>query len=392
MSLLRNFIKSDLRCIWKFVFNMGWKGISGFNKFQKRKLRGEIFPAFQFISVTDDCNLACQGCWVTKGETSSSIDIQAINKIISDSKNYGSYFFGILGGEPLMYSELMNIFRVNPDCYFQLFTNGTLLTEKIAAELKKLANVTPLISLEGNETVADIRRGSNRVFQRTVRAIETATSMGLITGVAISICKSNIEMALSDEFIEMLHSRGVIYLWYYIYRPTGENPHYELALSPEDILRLRKFLVDGRTKYPLVLIDSYWGADGEPFCPAAEGLSHHINPNGDIEPCPVIQFSRDNIRDGDLKAVYENSAFLKEFKSRVNQQTHGCILMENPGWLNEFAESHQAANTSNRPGLSEELTNGCRFCSHGSCPKIPEKNWIYRIAKKRAFFGLGAYG
>ena len=392
MSLLRNFIKSDLRCIWKFVYNMGWKGISGFNKFQKRKLRGEIFPAFQFISVTDDCNLACQGCWVTKGETSSSIDIQAINKIISDSKNYGSYFFGILGGEPLMYSELMNIFRVNPDCYFQLFTNGTLLTEKIAAELKKLANVTPLISLEGNETVADIRRGSNRVFQRTVRAIETATSMGLITGVAISICKSNIEMALSDEFIEMLHSRGVIYLWYYIYRPTGENPHYELALSPEDILRLRKFLVDGRTKYPLVLIDSYWGADGEPFCPAAEGLSHHINPNGDIEPCPVIQFSRDNIRDGDLKAVYENSAFLKEFKSRVNQQTHGCILMENPGWLNEFAESHQAANTSNRPGLSEELTNGCRLCSHGSCPKIPEKNWIYRIAKKRAFFGLGAYG
>ena len=392
MSLLRNFIKSDLRCIWKFVYNMGWKGISGFNKFQKRKLRGEIFPAFQFISVTDDCNLACQGCWVTKGETSSSIDIQAINKIISDSKNYGSYFFGILGGEPLMYSELMNIFRVNPDCYFQLFTNGTLLTEKIAAELKKLANVTPLISLEGNETVADIRRGSNRVFQRTVRAIETATSMGLITGVAISICKSNIEMALSDEFIEMLHSRGVIYLWYYIYRPTGENPHYELALSPEDILRLRKFLVDGRTKYPLVLIDSYWGADGEPFCPAAEGLSHHINPNGDIEPCPVIQFSRDNIRDGDLKAVYENSAFLKEFKSRVNQQTHGCILMENPGWLNEFAESHQAANTSNRPGLSEELTNGFRVCSHGSCPKIPEKNWIYRMAKKRAFFGLGAYG
>ena len=392
MSLLRNFIKSDLRCIWKFSYNMGWKGFSGFNKFQKRKLRGEIFPAFQFISVTDDCNLACQGCWVTKGEKTSSIDIQAINKIISDSKKYGSYFFGILGGEPLMYSELMNIFRENPDCYFQLFTNGTLLSEKIASELKKLANVTPLISLEGNETVADIRRGSNRVFQRTVRAIETSTSMGLITGVAISVCKSNIEMALSDEFIELLHSKGVIYLWYYIYRPTGENPHYELALLPEDILRLREFLVNGRNKYPLVLIDSYWGADGEPFCPAAEGLSHHINPNGDIEPCPVIQFSCDNISGGDLKAVYENSAFLKEFKSRVNQQTHGCILMENPGWLNEFAESHQAANTSNRPGLSEELTNGFRVCSHGSCPKIPEKNWIYRMAKKRAFFGLGAYG
>ena len=247
MSILRNFLRSDRRCMWKFVYNMGWKGMTGFNKFQKRKKRGEIFPAFQFISVTDDCNLACQGCWVTKGEKSSTLDLTALNKIITESKKHGSYFFGILGGEPLMYSDLMNIFRSHPDCYFQLFTNGTLLTEKVAKELRQLSNVTPLISLEGNETVADIRRGSNRVFQRTVKAIETATTHGLITGVAISVCKSNIEMALSDEFIEMLHSRGVIYLWYYIYRPTGENPHYELALSQEEILRLRRFLVDGRT-------------------------------------------------------------------------------------------------------------------------------------------------
>ena len=199
-------------------------------------------------------------------------------------------------------------------------------------------------------------------------------------------------MALSDEFISMLHNRGVIYLWYYIYRPTGENPHYELVLSPDEILRLRKFLVDGRTKYPLVLIDSYWNANGEPFCPAVEGLSHHINPGGDIEPCPVIQFSCDNIRNGDLKDIYEHSSFIKNFKTEVNKTTKGCILMENPSWLAKFVIDHQAVNTSNRPDLPAQLANGCVVCSHGSCPKIPEKSWIYRIAKKRAFFGLGAYG
>lgn len=392
MSIIRNVLKSDRRCLWKFANNMGWKGVAGFSKFQKRKKRGENFPAFQFISVTDDCNLACQGCWVTKGEKSTTLDLATLNKIITDSKKHGSYFFGILGGEPLMYNELMNLFRAHPDCYFQLFTNGTLLTDKVAAELKQLANVTPLISLEGNEIVADVRRGSNRVFQRTIKAIETATGSGLITGVAISVCKSNIDMALSDEFVELLHSRGVIYVWYYIYRPTGENPHFELALSPEEILRLRLFLVEGRTKYPIVMIDSYWGANGEPFCPAAEGLSHHINPAGNIEPCPVIQFSCENIQNGDLKEVYENSTFIKKFKSEVNRQTQGCILMENPAWLAKFVTDHQSINTSNRPGLLEQLSNGNVICSHGSCPKIPEKNWIYRMAKKRAFFGLGAYG
>lgn len=392
MSLIKNVLRSDPKCLWKFAHNLGWKGLKGFNKFQRRKKRGEVFPAFQFISVTDDCNLSCQGCWVTKGDKSENIEIQDINKIITNSKKYGSYFFGILGGEPLMYKGLTTLFKSHPDCYFQLFTNGTLLSDKVAAELRKLANVTPLISLEGDELVADVRRGGNRVYERAINAIETATKHRLITGVAISVCKSNIDMALSDGFVWQLHDRGVIYLWYYIYRPSGENPHYELALSPDEITRLRKFLVGGRTKYPMVLIDSYWDANGNPFCPAVEGLSHHINPSGNIEPCPVIQFSCDNIQTSDLKTVYEQSSFLKDFKTGVWQQTKGCILMENPAWLAKFAADHQAINTSNRPNLSQQLTDGLVVCSHGSCPVLPEKSWAYRMAKKRAFFGLGAYG
>ena len=159
MSLLKNVLRTDHRCLRKFIFNFGWKGLIGFQKFQKRKKKGEIFPAFQFISVTNDCNLNCQGCWVSRGEKSESLDITKIHKIINDSKKYGSYFFGILGGEPLMYKSLLDIFKAHPDCYFQLFTNGTLLNDKIAEDLRHCANVTPLISFEGNEEVADTRRG-----------------------------------------------------------------------------------------------------------------------------------------------------------------------------------------------------------------------------------------
>lgn len=392
MSLLKNIVRTDRTCLRKFIFNFGWKGLIGFRKFQKRKKKGEIFPAFQFISVTNDCNLSCQGCWITRGDQSESLDIEKINKIINDSKPYGSYFFGILGGEPLLYKSLFDIFRAHPDCYFQLFTNGMLLTDKVAEELRLCANVTPLISFEGNEEVADIRRGSSRVYHRTIKAIETATSHRLVTGVAISVCKSNIDMALSEEFITMLHDKGVIYLWYYIYRPSGENPCYELALSLQEIEKLRRFLVDGRKKYPIVLIDAYWGADGEPFCPAAEGLSHHINASGNIEPCPVIQFSRDHVNGIGLKHVYENSSFLKDFRVKVSGKTKGCILMEDPAWLQNFVQEHDAVNTSNRPDLAEKLAKAPMIFSHGSCPKIPEKHWMYRIAKKRAFFGLGAYG
>jgi MoaA/NifB/PqqE/SkfB family radical SAM enzyme len=392
MSIYKNFLKADGRCRKKFLFNMVWKGFVGFIKFRRRRKKGLLFPAFQFISITNDCNLRCQGCWVSTAGSGEYMQPDKINSIIEAGKRQGSYFFGILGGEPLMHRQLTDVFINHPDCYFQLFTNGTLFTKTIASQLRTSGNVTPLFSLEGDEEVADVRRGGNNIYSRTLSAIQTSVDEGLITGVAISVCKSNIEMALSDEFVQKLHDIGVIYIWYYIYRPVGSNPSYDLALDIDDIIRLRKFLVDGRTRLPMVLIDSYWRANGEPFCPAADGLSHHINASGDIEPCPVVQIACENISDGRVEAVYESSAFLRDFRNGILNKTRGCIVMEEPSWTKSFAESHNAVNSSNRPGYMEELKKAPSIVSHGSCPVIPEKNLIYRIAKRTAFFGMGAYG
>ena len=392
MSLLKNFIKADRRCRRVFLTNMVWKGWLAFRKFKKRKKKGNHFPAFQFISVTNDCNLRCQGCWVNSNGHKDHLDVEKIHEIIRASTRQGSSFFGILGGEPLLYKPLTEIFEKHSDCYFQLFTNGTLFTPQIAERLRRLSNVTPLFSFEGDEQVADIRRGGHNIYNRTLQAIDTSVKHGLITGVAISVCKSNIEMALSDEFVRMMHDRGVLYIWYYIYRPAGDKPNYELALSADEITRLRRFLVEGRKRLPVVLIDSYWRADGEPFCPAAEGLSHHINAAGFVEPCPVIQLSRDRINGEDTAVLYEKSEFLREFKTGILHKTKGCILMEDPAWLRVFAGKHGAVNTSNRPGMMDELVNAPVVPSHGSCGNIPEKSLIYRLAKKTAFFGMGSYG
>ena len=392
MSILRNFFRADPKCRRSFIYNLVWKGFNTFRKFDKQRRKGSAFPAFQFISVTNQCNLQCQGCWVSQHNGIRHMELSMVNKIIDDSNANGSWFFGILGGEPLLYPGLTRIFKNHPRSYFQLFTNGLLLNETMAEDLRKSGNVTPLISFEGDEPVADIRRGGSGVYHRTVKAIETSVAHGLITGVAISVCKSNIEMALSDSFVEMLHEKGVVYLWYYIYRPAGAQPCYDLALSSPEIERLRRFLVEGRKRFPMVIIDSYWDADGHPFCPAAEGLSHHINPSGYIEPCPVIQYSCGKVGDENLKTTYENSGFLKAVKTGIHAQTRGCVLMENPTWIADLALEHQAINTSGRPEMEEQLRGNKIVCSHGSCPVIPETNFLYRMGKKKAFFGLGAYG
>ncbi|WP_372948345.1 radical SAM/SPASM domain-containing protein [Mariniphaga sp.] len=391
--MLKRIIQNtDKRCLWKMVYNLGVKGTLSFNRFQRRLKRGEFFPAFHFISVTDDCNLHCQGCWVTGKKKNHRLSPKQLNQIITETKAKGSYFFGILGGEPLLYKSLFDVFREHSDCYFQLFTNGTLLNPSVAEDLRKVANVTPLISFEGDEQIADVRRGGRNVYQRTWEAVENATSAGLFTGVAMSVCKSNLELALSPDFINSLIQKNVAYLWYYIYRPVGENPSVELALSKEEIQQLRQFMVDARSEFDIAIIDAYWDENGNGLCPAASGLSHHINAAGFVEPCPVIQFATDKAGEKPLDELYRNSVFLKELKQEIPRKTSGCIIMEDPAWVVEMAEKQGATDTSGRGNEAERLRNMPKVPSHGSGIPVPEKSWVYRFAKKKAFFGLGAYG
>ena len=393
-SLWRMLTEVDPRLLWKFGYTFGWKGMRAVNKFQRRLKRGEFFPAFLFISITNRCNLSCRGCWVSKTDPPCELDIGTLDNVVRESKKQGSYFFGILGGEPLLHKDIFTLFERHPDCYFLLFTNGLPLTDTVAAELRRLGNVSPLISLEGLERVSDERRGGTDVFERSMAALSLCREHRLVTGVATSVCQSNIDDLATEQFVNELAGRGVHYLWYYIYRPVGPDPAPELVLSAEQIIELRRFIVDIRLTAPLMVVDAYWDHEGEALCPAAVGISHHISPAGDIEVCPPIQFACENIGDGThLFETFNTSKFLSDFRKMACAHTRGCVLLEDPDILRKFMEAHGAHDSSGRDIGFEELARMLPCGSHHQPGRaIPEKSRLYRLAKKHWFFGFGAYG
>ena len=390
----------DKRLLWKFAWNFGWQGMRSVRAFERRRRKGEpMSPAFVFISVTEACNLRCQGCWVglNSGAAKRRLSGGEISAIIEKGRAQGVRFFGILGGEPLLHPDLLDIFDRFPDCYFQLFTNGTMLNDEIAARLRQAGNVTPLISVEGSEEVSDIRRGGHEVFRRTLDALDACRRQRLIFGVATSVCKSNLEDLVSENFVREMAKRGALYLWYYIYRPVGPRPTPELALSEEEILRLRRFIVDIRMKAPLGIVDAYWNEKGEALCPAATGISHHVGPGGDIEPCPPIQFARENIREASGETSnqdpFAESDFLQRFREFSASSTRGCVLLECPEKLHAFLTAEGARDTSGRgTGMAELAQMRTLPGHHMPGREIPEKHPFYYFAKKHWFFGFGAYG
>ena len=394
-ALVRRLLtEPDKRLLWKFIHNFGWKGMGAIRRFQTRVKRGEFFPAFLFISVTNRCNLSCQGCWVTPTMPAQGLDADVLDNLVAEGKKQGSHFFGILGGEPLLHDGLFDVLENHPDCYFLLFTNGTLISDEIAGRIREIGTISPLISIEGLEEVSDERRGGVDVYRRTLEGLDRCREQRLVFGVATSVCRSNIRDLATEEFVNDLAARGVHYLWYYIYRPVGPNPAPELALSADEIVELRRFLVDIRLTAPLMIVDAYWDHDGNALCPAAVGMSHHVGPGGDIEPCPPVQFARENVGDGrDLARTIGDSEFLRRFRSLCRETTQGCILLEHPERLESFLRQEKARDSSGRDRGYEEL-GAMTACPghHQSGREIPEKSRVYRFAKKHWFFGFGAYG
>lgn len=384
--------ETDKKLLVQFLYNFAWKGRGAVKKFYQRKKQGKNFPAFLMISLTNQCNLHCKGCWITPSQKPVYLPLGILCKIIETARQNGSYFFGLLGGEPLLHPELFSIIQRYPDCYFQVFTNGTLLDDRIAREMRRLGNVTPLISIEGREKESDERRGGREVYRKSMEGILHCKKNKLITGVACSVCKSNFQDMVSEDCLKDMISAGVHYIWYYIYRPVGENPCPEIALSQEQILHLRKFMVEMRTRFPLIIVDAYWDDKGNALCPAATGISHHINPYGDVEFCPPLLFSKDNIGDGSsLEDILEQSEFLKKLRHFCTQETRGCVILECPDRLQKFLSEEKARDTSGRPNPGQ-FSQSFACSHHIPGQEIPEKHWAYRLAKKYYFFGFGAYG
>ncbi|MDD3585768.1 MAG: radical SAM/SPASM domain-containing protein [Thermoguttaceae bacterium] len=383
----------SFRLLYKAMRLWVFKGLYALRAYRRRVRAGQLFPPFLFFAVTNACNLRCRGCWISAGHKPDSLQPEAIDRIIGQAAKHSVWFHTFLGGEPFLYPPMWDLIAKHPECYFQIITNASLLDEATADKIRALGNVTPLLSIDGFARQNDLRRGEG-TFTRADDACRLLKRKKILYGVATVVTSANFDEVLSSDYVQHFVKRGAMYLWYYIFRPVGANPSAQLSLSSDQIVALRRKLLTLRKTQPIVLIDTYWDAQGNAVCPAAQGLGFHIGPKGTIEPCPPLSASCDNIadHDGDLFETINSSDFLRNFQQFVHERTKGCVILESPAELATFIGQQKACDVSGRDFLAE-LKSATPHPSHDlPGQEIPEDFWFYRFLKKTLFFGMGGYG
>jgi MoaA/NifB/PqqE/SkfB family radical SAM enzyme len=291
-------------------------------------------PPTIFMSVTSRCNLLCKGCSAHKQEP-VDLDVALMDWIISDAKNNGTRLFVFTGGEPFLRTEILSLMEKHRDAYFQIFTNGTLIDNRIAERLSVNGNALVLFSLEGFSDYTDLRRGKD-VFHKVTNAMGLLKDKGVLFGTSILVTPNNFNVVTSKEFIEELIQRGVFFVWYLTYKPVGDKIDLKLLFPPYQRHLLSEKAIEIRNSFPIITIDHENDVAPIGGCLATNGIGIHINAQGGIEPCGILHYYDTFVKHGEAVAdSIKKSGLLNEMQS-FNSSLPSCPLIDRPLELSEI--------------------------------------------------------
>ena len=299
------------------------------------------------MDPTSACNLHCTGCWAAEYGNKLNLSFDEIDDIINQGKELGVYMYIYTGGEPLVRkTDIIRLCEKHDDCVFLCFTNGTLIDEQFAEDMLRVKNFVPAISLEGMEAATDNRRGQG-VFDKVIKAMDLLHEKKLVYGISCCYTSVNYDSITSEEYYDMMISKGAYFVWYFHYMPVGNDAAPELLPNPEQREVVYRRIRDYRKRKPLFAMDFQNDAEFVGGCIAGGRRYFHINANGDIEPCAFVHYSDSNIREKTLLEAYMSPMFMQYHDNQPFNDNHlrPCPMLENPKVLPQIVHESGAPST-----------------------------------------------
>lgn len=330
---------------------------SGFERLVKGSLKRwnykrqhEFVPTNITFSPTYWCNLSCLDCYPdSSSEQRGTLNDGTIDRAISESSDKWSVlFYSITGGESLHHA--LKIAERHPDKTFQLYTNGTLITNEIASKIADIGNLFPLVSIEGTQEETDRIRGEG-TYEKAIRAMDFLTDNGVVWGIAFTLTSNNADVYNQEDFIHTFISRGALVGRFLTYMPTGREADFEKVPSPEQRVKQKDALrnINGAEFYGLDYLNNPGLVKG---CQVSGLRYFHIDPKGEIYPCVFLPipaifnlndaydgvYQREGLDIADLEGILVRDPMLKLSREIARERDYKscCLVIDNP---NEFKDT-----------------------------------------------------
>lgn len=218
---------------------------------------------------TWNCNLRCKGCaYMGMGYKGPALTPQDLKKIAE----YPFHKVNIMGGEPLVYPHLREVFDILSDRKITLQTNATLFVGARGKEFLKLAKRVRLVicSIEGDAKTTDFIRGEG-VWRKVITAVKMLREEGVDV-----FLRATYRGISQVKYLIRLHARMRVPV--YLYPEIG-------GYVPAREEQLELFNLLSQQEEVWLDLPNYWSMTGKPsFCSAGRSR-FAIFPDGTVAPC-----------------------------------------------------------------------------------------------------------
>lgn len=150
-------------------------------------------PISVMIEVCYKCNEKCLHCCLSD-RTKAGLDLEQYKVIFNQLKNAGTFYLILTGGEPFIRPDFLDIVKEARRRRFSvcIFTNGLLVDEDIAKELKQLFVQEVHISIySADQDVHDRITGIKGSFQKSFNAIKILLKHGIFVRIKCPLMSLN---------------------------------------------------------------------------------------------------------------------------------------------------------------------------------------------------------
>ncbi len=369
-SLLNKSLKVFFSTAWRITLKRPGQAYFFFKTVQWQrkaaKVRAEMdkqgihVPPIIIYSITERCNLRCKGCYAQSlhNLTAPEMSSEKMRQTIREARDLGVGFMVLAGGEPLVRREILNIIREFKDMIFFVFTNGTLINDLIADRIQRLRNLVPIISLEGDCTQTDERRGKG-VFKSIESVIGKLKKRGIFFGTSITMTKSNFNTVTDGELVRDLNKSGCKLFFFVEYTPIdAATESWEVTGEQRKTMteRVAKF----RKEHSALFINLPDDEKDFGGCLSSGRGFVHISAQGDIEPCPFAPYSDTNLRESTLKDALQSDflAAVRENSNQLHEGSGGCALWREREWLTALLADHKRRKLMAETRVEEPILGG----------------------------------
>lgn len=198
-----------------------------------------VSPRLHLVAweLTRNCNLFCAHCRgsATPDSYPDELTTEECFCLVDQILEVGRPIIILTGGEPLARPDVMEIARyaVNKGLRVVMGTNGTLITEEIASQLKDVPVSRLGISLDF--PVAELQdnfRGQAGAFVAVMKGITNARRAGIEIQINSTVTKLNVDYL--DDLLTIALDVGAVAFHPFMLVPTGRGKGLEsVELSPE---------------------------------------------------------------------------------------------------------------------------------------------------------------